>query len=143
VKRENIPALYAFTTAVKRALAENHITAENGSEIDHIESFGPPTDTTLADSKNFVLCPGNAYDRSPCGTGTSAKLACLFADGKIQAGQLWRQAGILDSVFTGSVVPLDETLVIPTVSGRAWVTGEATYHFVNDDPFRYGIPTSI
>lgn len=143
VKRENIPALYAFTTAVKRALAANHITAENGAEIDHIESFGPPTNPLLADSKNFVLCPGNAYDRSPCGTGTSAKLACLFADGKIQADELWRQAGILDSVFTGSVVALDETLVIPTVSGRAWVTGESTYHFDESDPFRHGIPTVI
>ncbi len=143
VKRENIPALLAFTNAVKRALAAQGITGENGIEIDHIESFGPPTDPAEADSKNFVLCPGNAYDRSPCGTGTSAKLACLFADGKIQPGQLWRQAGILDSVFTGAVVPLDDTSVIPTVSGRAWVTGESTYHFAEDDPFRHGIPTSI
>lgn len=141
VQRENIPDLLAFTTAVKRALAANGVTGENGIEVDHVESFGPPNDPTKADSKNFVLCPGNAYDRSPCGTGTSAKLACLYADGKIKTGQIWRQAGILDSFFTGSVVPLDETQVIPTVSGRAWVTGESIYHFSEDDPFRHGIPS--
>jgi 4-hydroxyproline epimerase len=143
VRRENIPALLAFTTAVKRALATHGITGENGIEVDHVESFGPPHDPTTADSKNFVLCPGNAYDRSPCGTGTSAKLACLFADGKITAGQTWRQAGILDSIFTGSVMPIDDTQVIPTVSGRAWVTGESVYHFAVDDPFRHGIPSLL
>ena len=72
-------------------------------EIDHIELFGPPT-APGADSKNFVLCPGKAYDRSPCGTGTSAKLACLYADGKLQPGQVWRQESIIGSVFEGSVV---------------------------------------
>lgn len=143
VKRENIPALQLFATAVKNALAAQGITAENGDEIDHVECFGPPTDPTQADSKNFVLCPGNAYDRSPCGTGTSAKLACLFADGKVQPGQVWRQAGILDSVFSGTVVALDDKLVIPTVSGRAWITGESTYFFDESDPFRLGIPSSM
>lgn len=143
IKSHNVPALLDFTTAVKRALAAQHITASNGDEIDHVETFGPPTNPQEADSKNFVLCPGNAYDRSPCGTGTSAKLACLYADQKIQPGQVWRQAGILDSVFSGSVVPLEGDAVLPTVTGRAWITGESTYHFSDDDPFRHGIPTSL
>lgn len=143
VKRENIAELTHFTAAVKRALAEQGITGDDGGEIDHIESFGPPSDPALADSKNFVLCPGNAYDRSPCGTGTSAKLACLHADGKLAAGQIWRQAGILDSVFEGIVTPIDGQRVIPTVTGRAWISGESTYHFSADDPFRHGIPTLI
>ncbi|MFM2220951.1 MAG: hypothetical protein RLZZ553_699 [Verrucomicrobiota bacterium] len=143
VKRDNIPALTHFTSAVKQSLAQQGITGEDGGEIDHIESFGPPTDPQVADSKNFVLCPGNAYDRSPCGTGTSAKLACLYADGKLRPGKIWRQAGILDSVFEGSVTPLDELRITPTVRGRAWISGESIYHFSSDDPFRHGIPTLI
>lgn len=143
IRCENIVALTAFTTAVKRALSAQGITAENGAEIDHVETFGPPTDPHSADSKNFVLCPGNAYDRSPCGTGTSAKLACLYADQKFKPGQVWRQAGILDSVFSGTITALDESKVIPTITGRAWITGESTYHFAQSDPFRHGIPTFI
>jgi 4-hydroxyproline epimerase len=139
VRFENIAALTHFTSAVKQALTDQGITGANGMEIDHIESFGPPSDPALADSKNFVLCPGNAYDRSPCGTGTSAKLACLYADGKLLPGQTWRQAGILDSVFEGQIAPLHEQHCIPTVSGRAWIIGESTYHFSPDDPFRHGI----
>jgi 4-hydroxyproline epimerase len=142
VDSQHISELTAFTTAVKNALADQGITGENGMEIDHIESFGPPADASLADSKNFVLCPGNAYDRSPCGTGTSAKLACLHADKKLTAGQVWRQAGIINSVFEGSVEPIDETKCIPTVCGRAWIIGEATYHFSPDDPFRHGIASA-
>lgn len=141
VVHSNIAALTHFTSAVKKALADQGITGENGMEIDHIESFGPPVDPQLADSKNFVLCPGNAYDRSPCGTGTSAKLACLFADKKLLPGQVWRQAGILDSVFEGSVTALSDDRCIPSVAGRAWIIGESTYHFSPDDPFRFGIAT--
>ena len=90
--------------------------------------------------RNFVLCPGKAYDRSPCGTGTSAKLACLHADGKLRPGQIWRQAGILDTVFHGRVEPLSNGRIIPHVTGRAWINGESIYHFNPADPFRHGIP---
>lgn len=138
----NVNELTHFTSSVKKALADQGITGENGMEIDHIESFGPPVDPAQADSKNFVLCPGNAYDRSPCGTGTSAKLACLFADQKLLPGQTWKQAGILDSVFEGTVTPLAQGRCIPTVAGRAWILGESTYYFSADDPFRFGIPSS-
>ncbi len=144
VHRNNIAALTYFTSAVKQALIDQGVRGDDGEEIDHIESFGPPSDPSLADSKNFVLCPGNAYDRSPCGTGTSAKLACLYADGKLQEGQAWRQAGILDSVFVGEVKASSlPGRIIPTVTGRAWISGESTYHFSDDDPFRHGIPTLI
>jgi 4-hydroxyproline epimerase len=135
----NLETLTRFCSAVRTALQENGITGDDGGEIDHIEVFGPPTDPELADSKNFVLCPGKAYDRSPCGTGTSAKLACLAEDRVIQPGDTWRQAGILDSVFEGSYEPNPEGGVIPTISGRAYITGESKLILHPDDPFCHGI----
>ena len=143
VEFSNLDALTSFTWSVRQALEKNGITGDEGMEIDHIESFGPPTDPAVADSRNFVLCPGKAYDRSPCGTGTSAKLACLHAAGKLQPGVVWRQAGILDTVFTGTVEELPDGKVLPRVTGRAWVIGESTYHFDPADPFRNGIPSSL
>ena len=135
----NLNQLTDFTCAVRTALEANGITgADDGDEIDHIEVFGPPANDE-ADSKNFVLCPGREYDRSPCGTGTSAKLACLHADGKLQPGQTWRQAGILDTVFEGTVEEVPEGGVIPTVKGRAFVTAESELIIHPADPFRHGI----
>ncbi|MGC4042330.1 MAG: proline racemase family protein [Armatimonas sp.] len=103
-------------------------------EVDHVELFGPPTEPTN-DSKNFVLCPGAAYDRSPCGTGTSAKLACLYADGKLQEGQSWRQESITGSVFEG-VMGLENR---PTITGQAWVNAESTLLLDDTDPLCWGI----
>jgi 4-hydroxyproline epimerase len=135
--------LTEFTCAVRCELEKQGITGADGMEIDHIEVFGPPADPALADSRNFILCPGKAYDRSPCGTGTSGKLACLHADRKLKPGEIWRQAGILDTVFQGSFDELPDGKILPRVSGRAWVNGESTYHFNPTDPFRHGIPTHI
>jgi 4-hydroxyproline epimerase len=143
VEFANLEALTAFTWAVRQSLETQGITGANGMEIDHIESFGPPSDPALADSRNFVLCPGRAYDRSPCGTGTSAKLASLHAAGKLKPGQIWRQAGILDTVFAGSVEELPDGKVLPRVKGRAWVNGESIYYFDPSDPFLHGIPAVI
>ena len=135
----NLDQLTQFAWSVRQALAINGITGEHGAEIDHIELFGPPKEPDQADSKNFVLCPGKAYDRSPCGTGTSAKLACLYADGRLHAGQVWRQAGILDTVFEGRVDPAPEGGVFPTISGRAYITAEADLVLAPADEFRFGI----
>jgi 4-hydroxyproline epimerase len=134
----NLDALTDFSKRVRKALQIAGITAD-GMEIDHVEVFGPPGDASKADSRNFVLCPGNAYDRSPCGTGTSAKLACLHASGKIMPGQRWRQAGILDTVFTGALEELPDGKILPRVSGRAWVNGKSTYYFDPSDPFLHGL----
>ncbi|MGA0901082.1 MAG: proline racemase family protein, partial [Luteolibacter sp.] len=101
--------------------------------------FWPPSDSKIADSCNFVLCPGGAYDRSPCGTGLSAKLACLAADGELEPGELWRQASILGQVFEGSYQLLEDCKISPRVTGEAWITGESTYHFDANDPFAYGM----
>ena len=134
----NLGQLTDFTCAVRKALETNGITGAEDGEIDHIEVFGPPA-SDEADSKNFVLCPGLEYDRSPCGTGTSAKLACLHAAGKLQPGQTWRQAGILDTIFEGTVEEAPEGGVIPTVKGRAFITAEAEMIVHPDDPFAHGI----
>jgi 4-hydroxyproline epimerase len=133
----NIEALTSFTWAVRQALRENGITGAEGQEIDHIELFGPPQ-TAAADSRNFVLCPGKAYDRSPCGTGTSGKLACLYADGKIREGQTWRQESIIGSVFEGTVKVRDGK-VYPSIRGSAFITAEAELVLDPRDPLCMGI----
>lgn len=135
----NIAELTRFGTAVKAALAAAELETVDGIKIDHVEIFGPPGDPAKADSRNFVLCPGNAYDRSPCGTGVSAKLACLHASGRLQPGDVWRQAGILDTVFAGRIIAATAGGVLPRVSGRAWILSEATHHFDPSDPFQNGI----
>jgi len=113
------------------------VTGENQLEIDHIELYGPPSRED-ADSKSFVLCPGGAYDRSPCGTGTSAKVACLAADGTLSPGQLWRQESIVGSLFEATVEMAGDQL-IPVITGSAYVYAEATLLFHPDDPFQSGI----
>ena len=106
---DRVDELTDFAWRVRQGIEAQGITGAEGGLIDHIELFGPPT-AAGADSKNFVLCPGKAYDRSPCGTGTSAKLACLHADGKLQPGQIWRQESITGSVFEGAISIADGKL---------------------------------
>ncbi len=127
---------------IRHALQQEGITGVGGAEIDHVELFGPPLDSKNH-SRNFVLCPGGAYDRSPCGTGTSAKLACLAADGKLAAGELWRQESILGTVFECSyqVAESNPNQVLPTIRARAFVSGQSTLILNPDDPFCMGIPS--
>jgi len=135
VAGDNLDALTAFTYAVQQALEQQGFRGEDGGLIDHIELFA---DDPQADSRNFVLCPGKAYDRSPCGTGTSAKLACLAADGKLQPGQVWRQASVIGSEFEGSYEQAGER-IIPTIRGRAFISAETSLIIEADDPFAWGI----
>jgi len=135
----NLELLTDFTWRIRQALTDTGVTGENGQEIDHIELFGP-SDVDGVDSKNFVLCPGKAYDRSPCGTGTSAKLACLFADGKLTPGQVWRQESVIGSLFEGSVKVTDNA-IHPSIKGSAFITAEADLILDNNDPFCMGIRT--
>jgi 4-hydroxyproline epimerase len=116
------------------------ISGEGGAPIDHIELFAAPRDTANS-SRNFVLCPGASFDRSPCGTGTSAKMACEYAAGRLTPGQVWRQEGILGTVFTGSITAIPDSTgcVLPTITGRAWITAESILIFDPTDPFREGI----
>jgi 4-hydroxyproline epimerase len=133
-----VDELTDFAWRIRQGLLAHGITGAGGVLIDHIELFGPPT-AAGADSKCFVLCPGKAYDRSPCGTGTSAKLACLHADGKLQPGQIWRQEGITGSIFEGAVSVVDGELY-PEITGHAYVIAEAELLLDPRDPFCYGIP---
>jgi 4-hydroxyproline epimerase len=142
VNMQNLEALTDFAWRVREQFTANGITGANGAEIDHVELFAPAS-TSLstgpeADSKSFVLCPGKAYDRSPCGTGTSAKLACLYGDGKLQVGQTWRQQSVVGSIFEGTV-QLDGDRIIPTITGEAWVMSEGTILVDERDPFANGI----
>ena len=136
VASDNLAALTDYTAALRKALAAQGITGADGAEIDHIELFAD--DSEGADSRNFVLCPGNAYDRSPCGTGTSAKIACLAADGKLAPGETWTQASVIGSRFEASYT-MDGDKVIPTLRGRAHISAEATLLIDDEDPFGWGI----
>ncbi len=132
-----VAELTHFTQRVRQALEREGIAGADGRIIDHIELFGPPKSPT-AQSRNFVLCPGGAYDRSPCGTGTSAKLACLHAEGQLRVGDVWVQESIVGSLFEGRVRIVDGR-IIPHIRGSAYVNAEATLLLNPADPFQMGL----
>jgi 4-hydroxyproline epimerase len=151
-----VEPLTAFTWKIRHALIAAGVTGAGGAEIDHIELYAAAHDPANH-SRNFVLCPGKAYDRSPCGTGTSAKIACLAADGALMPGEIWRQEGILGTVFEGSfqfedggidagrsaevpAITNANRTIVPTITGSAYVTSESTLIFDPADPFRLGVP---
>ncbi len=134
----NQELLTHYARLIKNALIKNNTTGKDGAEIDHIEFFSEP-EVAGADSKNFVLCPGDAYDRSPCGTGTSAKLACLAAKGKLKPKQLWVQDSIINSRFEAFYEFNEQAEIIPTITGRAYIHAETTILRHPDDPFKNGI----
>ncbi|MBI1338130.1 MAG: hydroxyproline-2-epimerase [Phycisphaera sp.] len=135
---KHIPDLTALGLEVRRYLDDHHITGKDGGVIDHVEFYGPSPNKD-ADARNFVLCPGAAYDRSPCGTGTSAKVACLAADGHLQPGQTWVQESIIGSRFVADYQPGQAGVVHPTVTGSAYIYGQGQLLFDDKDPFRGGI----
>jgi 4-hydroxyproline epimerase len=137
VSLQNLKTLTEFSWRVREAYTKMGITAPDGHEIDHVELFAP---TKEADSQSFVLCPGKAYDRSPCGTGTSAKLACLTEDGVMVEGKVWRQQSVVGSIFEGSITREGEN-IIPTITGEAWVMTEGHLLIDPRDPFGDGIKT--
>jgi len=134
----NVDALTDYCWRVRQA-----VNAQGYPEVDHVELFGPPA-TEGAHSRNFVQCPGKAYDRSPCGTGTSAKLSCLAADSKLAEGEEWIQESVISSMFSGKYTWLDRTAgkVAPVITGTAFVNAEATQWLDERDPFCWGIRNS-
>jgi len=141
VSLEHEPALTAAAGSIRSALHERGITGAEGAEIDHIEFFAEPH-AADADSRNFVLCPGNAYDRSPCGTGTSAKIACLADAGLLDEGVQWVQESVIGSRFVGSYRKNSAGEIIPSISGRAYICSESTLVCQPGDPFAGGIVQS-
>jgi len=135
--RENVGRLTEAATAIHGALRAQGVRGKDGALIDHIEFFAPARSSD-ANSRNFVLCPGGAYDRSPCGTGTSAKLACLHADGRLSPGEVWVQESIIGSRFRASFEPGPGGGVLPRITGRAFVCAESKLVQDPKDPFRYG-----
>ena len=145
LEASRVGELSAFASRVRDALRAMGATGAGGAEIDHVELMGPPADSRN-DARNFVLCPGGAYDRSPCGTGTSAKLACLAADGKLAPGAFWRQESVIGSVFTAhyqrpavALTGLPAEAVLPLIHGRAHVTLDASLVFDPADDFAWGL----
>lgn len=156
----HLEQLNALAKTIRQQLSLQGVTGAAGAAIDHVELIGPPSDPRSADAKNFVLCPGGAYDRSPCGTGTSAKLACLAADGKLAIGQVYRQESIVGSVFAAryeldppqlaaNQIPANQPgvagqtppplAIAPTLEGTAFVNAEAVLLLNSEDPFCMGI----
>ena len=129
--------LTRYSTELRTALEMAGITGADAQKIDHIE-LSAPSPAKDRDARNFVLCPGLAYDRSPCGTGTSAKLACLAADGVLPAGVTWRQESIIGSCFEGSWEPEADGRIRPTITGTAYVTARTQLILDPDDPFIHG-----
>ncbi len=129
----NLDKLTQLGEEIRRKLLAEGIRGSNGGEIDHVELVVKQE----IGAKNFVLCPGLAYDRSPCGTGTSAKLACLYEAGKIQPGEIWRQESVTGSVFEGWVEIINGQCV-PHVRGRAFITAETELILDAEDPLRFG-----
>ena len=134
----NIRPLTDLTLKIRDALDKAGVTGKDGAWIDHIELFGPAEDPS-AQSRNFVLCPGGAYDRSPCGTGCSAKLACLAADGALAPGEDYLQESVIGSTYRISYQPGSGGGVSPTITGQAFVTSDANLIFNPADPYRAGI----
>jgi 4-hydroxyproline epimerase len=135
----NLEELTSLTWRIRQALVRAGITGKDNAEIDHIELFSKPHNSS-AHSRNFVLCPGKSYDRSPCGTGTSAKMACLYADGLLRPDGVWRQESITGSIFEGRI-ELQSDQIIPFVKGSAFVTAQSELVFDERDDFCWGIPT--
>ncbi|MEN7341780.1 MAG: proline racemase family protein [Pseudomonadota bacterium] len=138
IRLDNEAVLRHTAMAIHQALLTHGITGEDGEEIDHIELFGAPQSSN-ADSRNYVLCPGGEYDRSPCGTGTSAKLACLAAKGALNAGESWVQESVIGSRFTASYRPTDDARIIVSLTGRAFVCADTQIIADPNDPFANGI----
>ena len=164
IELSNLGELNRLAKGIRRELGRQGITGLGGAEIDHVELMGAPLPSDNADARNFVLCPGGEYDRSPCGTGTSAKVACLAAAGKLSPGQMWRQASVIGSCFEATYELLPNSLpaepqgsspgsltdhpnthspqqIIVTLVGSAFVNAEAELILDPRDPFCMGIPS--
>jgi proline racemase len=143
---DRVEPLTRATRAIQRALDDAGLRrmgqgATTAGDVDHIEISGPPSRAD-ADARNFVLCSGGEYDRSPCGTGTCAVMAARHARGELALEQRWHQESVTGSMFTGWLTRRDDGALIPHIQGSAFITGEGTLHLDAADPFRFGFQTA-
>jgi len=126
---------------VNKEIEIQHPTLEHIKTVDLVEIYDEPTNPE-ATLKNVVIFGEGQVDRSPCGTGTSAKLATLYAKGKIKEGELFVYESIIGTMFKGRVVGTtkvgDFDAVIPEITGSAYITGFNTFVIDEDDPMKYG-----
>ena len=129
-----LDALHVVAQAIQQACSESAAERPLLGKVNHIELMGEPTNSN-AHARNFVLCPSGAYDRSPCGTGTSAKIACLAVEGKLAPGQEWVQESITGSLFTATYAWIDmaQGIVVPTITGEAEIFAEGCLLFRADE----------
>jgi 4-hydroxyproline epimerase len=137
VMPDQIPRLTERARAIRRGLEALGITGDRGEIIDHVVLLGPPA-AAGNDGRAFVLCPDGAFDRSPCGTGTSALVGCLHEDGLLAEGRPWRQESVLGGVYEARI-RREAGVLVPTVRGQAWITAESELRFAADDPYRSGL----
>jgi len=138
INLDNERTLTDAALKIQHALRDQEITGRDGGEIDHIEFFSEAL-TADGDSRNFVLCPGGAYDRSPCGTGTSAKIACLADAGVLAPDTDWIQESVIGSRFIARYSVNDKGEIIPSITGRAFICAEGELVQQPGDPFAQGI----
>lgn len=138
IEAGNIRALTDAAIAIRTSTIEHDVVGDEGQPIDHVIFQGPSQDPKIH-SRNFVLCPDDAYDRSPCGTGSSARLACLAADGRLDPGQEIVQESVIGSPYRISYQPGPNGGVIPMITGQAYIIADSTLFFDESDPFRNGI----
>lgn len=147
VERSHVPVLLQAAVAIREALVREGVRGrhpEHAAEaiIDHVKLFAP-LDGAEPGARALTLCPGAAWDRSPCGTGTSAKLAVLHAKGELEPGRWFRSESVLGTAFRARIVRTATVgglpAVVPEIEGSAWITGFPTFVLDPDDPCRFGI----
>ncbi len=134
----NIHSLLSISRSIKTTLQKSSIRGIGGAPIDYVALFGM---SSTANSRSFVLCPGDAYDRSPCGTATCAKLACLAADNTFEPNMIWHQEGVTGSRFQASYEWGDSSSILPTITSSGYVNGDSFVIIDPEDPFSWGIPS--
>ena len=126
---------------INKEIKIQHPVLEHIKTVDLVEFFDE-TDNPKANLRNVVVFGQGQVDRSPCGTGTSAKLATLHAKGKLKQGEKFVYESIASTLFTGEIVGTTKVgeydAVIPQITGSAYITGFCQYVIDEDDPVKHG-----
>lgn len=135
---QNIRQLTDLGIAIREATNAQNVGGEQGQLIDHVV-FQDQSPKPGVHSRNFVLCPDDNYDRSPCGTGSSARLACLAAQNRLLPGEEITQESVIGSPYRLSYQPGKQGGIVPSIIGQAYIMAESRLLFDAEDPYRLGI----